>query len=132
MKSIKNMMPTQAVVIRNGVEKKIQVEELVVGDLVVLSYGTKVPADIRITETRDLKFDKSMLTGESEAIEGTVECTDERYVESKNIAYMTTLITNGQGKGIVIVHDSHCSNNDGNHCGDCMGCMASSSISDLY
>jgi len=43
MKSIKNMMPTQAVVIRNGVEKKIQVEELVVGDLVVLSYGTKVP-----------------------------------------------------------------------------------------
>ena len=42
------------------------------------------------------------MTGESDAIDGTVECTDERYVESKNIAYMTTLITNGQGKGIVI------------------------------
>jgi sodium/potassium-transporting ATPase subunit alpha len=70
--------------------------------LVVLSYGTKVPADVRLIESHDLKFDRSMLTGESEAIEGTVECTDERYVESKNIAYMTTLITNGQGKGIVI------------------------------
>ncbi len=102
MKSIKNMLPTEALVIRNGVEKKIPAEELVVGDLCLLSYGTKVPADIRLTVTQDIKFDKSMLTGESEAIEGTVECTDERYVESKNIAYMTTLITNGQGRGIVI------------------------------
>ncbi|CAF0901274.1 unnamed protein product [Brachionus calyciflorus] len=102
MKSIKNMMPSSATVIRNGTEKKIPVEEVVVGDLVLLSYGNKVPADVRIIETHDLKFDKSMLTGESEAIEGTLECTDDRYVESKNIAFMTTLITNGQGKGIVV------------------------------
>ena len=102
MKSIKNMMPNSALVIRNGHEIKIQVEEVVIGDLVCLSYGHKVPADVRITESHDLKFDKSMLTGESEAIEGTVECTDDRYVESKNIAYMTALITSGQGKGIVV------------------------------
>ena len=102
MKSIKNMMPHSATVIRDGSEHKIPAEDLVVGDLVHLSYGNKVPADIRIIESHDLKFDKSMLTGESEAIEGTVECTDERYVESKNIAYMTTLVTNGQGKGIVV------------------------------
>ena len=43
MKSIKNMLPTQAVVIRNGVEKKIQVEELVVGDLIVLSVTLRDP-----------------------------------------------------------------------------------------
>ena len=43
-----------------------------------------------------------MLTGESEAIEGTIECTDDKYVESKNIAYMTTLVTQGQGKGVVV------------------------------
>ena len=102
MKSIKNMMPSSATVIRNGTEQKIPVEEVVIGDLVLLSYGNKVPADVRIIESHDLKFDKSMLTGESEAIEGTIECTDERYVESKNIAFMTTLITNGQGKGIVV------------------------------
>ena len=102
MKSIKNMMPHSALVVRNGHEVKIQVEEVVVGDLVCLTYGNKVPADVRITESHDLKFDKSMLTGESEAIEGTVECTDDRYVESKNIAYMTALITSGQGKGIVV------------------------------
>lgn len=43
-----------------------------------------------------------MLTGESEQIEGTIECTDEKYLESKNMAYMTTLITQGQGKGLVV------------------------------
>jgi sodium/potassium-transporting ATPase subunit alpha len=102
MKSIKNMMPSAASVIRNGVEQKILAEDLVVGDLVVLSYGNKVPADIRLIESHDLKFDKSMLTGESEAIESSVICTDKVYVESKNIAFMTTLITNGQGKGVVV------------------------------
>lgn len=95
-------MPSSASVIRNGAEVKIPTEEVVVGDLVLLAYGNKVPADVRIVETRDLKFDKSMLTGESEAIEGTVECTDDRYVESKNIGFMTTLITNGSGKGVVV------------------------------
>ena len=78
------------------------VEDLVVGDLVLLSYGYKVPADIRLIESHDLKFDKSMLTGESEAIESSVNCTDKIYTESKNIAFMTTLITNGQGKGVVV------------------------------
>lgn len=102
MKSIRNLVPSQATVIRNGTELKIPTEELVVGDLLILSYGNKVPADVRIIESHDLKFDKSLLTGESEAIEGVVECTDEILVESKNIGFMTSLITNGSGKGVVI------------------------------
>jgi sodium/potassium-transporting ATPase subunit alpha len=102
MKSIKNMLPSTATVIRDGIEGKIPLEELVLGDIVVLIYGNKVPADVRIIESSDLKFDKALLTGESEAIEGTVECTDERFIESKNIGFMTTLVTNGKGKGIVI------------------------------
>jgi sodium/potassium-transporting ATPase subunit alpha len=61
MNSIKNMMPTETIVIRDGMEKKIHVEELVIGDLVLLIYGSKVPADIRLVETHDLKFDKSMV-----------------------------------------------------------------------
>ena len=102
MSSIRNMIPNSASVIRDGVEHKIPVEDVVIGDLVHLSYGNKVPADVRIIESHDLKFDKSMLTGESEAVEGTIECTDDRYLESKNIAFMTTLITNGQGIGVVV------------------------------
>ena len=43
-------------------EMKIHVEELVIGDLVLLIYGSKVPADIRLVQTNDLKFDKSMVS----------------------------------------------------------------------
>jgi sodium/potassium-transporting ATPase subunit alpha len=102
MKSIKSLIPSQATVIRDGAEHTIAAEELVVGDLVLLVYGHKVPADVRIIDSHDLKFDRSLLTGESEAVDGTVECTDDQYVQTKNIAFMTTLITNGQGKGIVV------------------------------
>ena len=100
MKSIKNLMPSEASVIRNGVEMKIQVADLVVGDLVILTNGAKVPADLRLIESNDLKFDRSMITGESEAIEGNINCTDEIYSESKNVSFMTSLVTNGNGKGI--------------------------------
>ena len=50
---------------------------------------------------KDLKFDRSMLTGESEAVDGSADCTDESYSESKNVAFMTTMITNGSGRAIV-------------------------------
>jgi sodium/potassium-transporting ATPase subunit alpha len=102
MSSIKNMMPSQATVIREGNECKIPTAEIVPGDVVVLPYGAKVPCDVRVIETKDLKFDKSMLTGESEAVEATIDCTDETFLESKNIGFMSTLITNGQGRGICI------------------------------
>lgn len=71
MKSIKGMMASDATVIRNGKEVKIPASDIVVGDLVVLINGTKVPADLRLIESNDLRFDRSMLTGESEAVEGT-------------------------------------------------------------
>ncbi len=71
MKSIKGMMASEATVIRDGGQIKISASELVVGDLILLTYGTKVPADLRIIESMDLRFDRAMLTGESEAVEGT-------------------------------------------------------------
>jgi len=102
MKSILRMMPQSANVVRDGKDLQIPFEELVVGDMVNLSYGKKVPADLRITECHDLKFDKSMLTGENEPVEGMVSTTEINYNEAKNIAYMTSLVTNGTGKGMVI------------------------------
>jgi sodium/potassium-transporting ATPase subunit alpha len=102
MKSIKNLIPSKATVIRTGAELNISAEEVVIGDVVVLSYGNKVPADLRIIECHDLKFDRSLLTGESDAVDGSVECTDESLLESRNIAFMTSLVTNGCGRGVVI------------------------------
>jgi len=103
MSSIKKMMPQAAHVIRDGEDKSIPAEELVLGDVVYLTYGKKVPADVRIIESNDLKFDKSMLTGESEPVDGTVQCNEKVFHEAKNIAFMTSLITNGSGKGVVVL-----------------------------
>jgi sodium/potassium-transporting ATPase subunit alpha len=63
MKSIKSMMPSDATVVRDGVELQVPVCDLVVGDVVVLTNGSKVPADLRLIESNDLKFDRSMITG---------------------------------------------------------------------
>jgi sodium/potassium-transporting ATPase subunit alpha len=61
------------------VESRIRLPatELVFGDIVTITLGSKVPADLRLVEvSSDLRFDRSILTGESNAIPGTVECTD--------------------------------------------------------
>jgi sodium/potassium-transporting ATPase subunit alpha len=66
MASILNLLPENAVVLRDGQPKSIPSNELVVGDVVQLSTGQKVPADMRIIKaSNDLKFDKSILTGMS-------------------------------------------------------------------
>ena len=70
MQSIKGMMSADATCIRDGMQVQVPAANLVVGDLVLLTYGNKVPADLRIIDANDLKFDRAMLTGESEAVEG--------------------------------------------------------------
>ncbi|KAJ1914482.1 hypothetical protein IWQ60_008792, partial [Tieghemiomyces parasiticus] len=102
MKSINNMLPASCDVIRDGILKTIPASELVTGDRVQLNYGNKVPADVRIIECVDLKFDKSVLTGENDPIKATVEYTSENYLETRNMGLMGTLVTNGNGVGIVV------------------------------
>lgn len=65
MKSIKSLIAEDAIVIRDGKQQTVPAADLVVGDLVVLSMGDRVPADMRIVQvSSDLKFDRSLLTGE--------------------------------------------------------------------
>ncbi|KAJ8078261.1 hypothetical protein PM082_000467 [Marasmius tenuissimus] len=103
MASIKNMLLSEIVVIRDGQVHKMPASELVSGDLVQLSMGNKIPADIRLIEaSSDLRFDRSILTGESVPIPGTVESTNANFMESHNIALQGTLCTNGSGTGICV------------------------------
>ncbi|KIY71864.1 calcium ATPase [Cylindrobasidium torrendii FP15055 ss-10] len=103
MASISAMLPIDVPVIRDGEILTIPPSELVMGDLVKISMGCKVPADIRLIDaTSDLRFDRSILTGESNPIAATVGCTDENFMESKNIALQGTLCTNGSGRGICV------------------------------
>lgn len=104
MNSILHLLPENAVVIRDGEHKSISASELVVGDVCILSTGNKVPADMRIIKaSADLKFDRSVLTGESEEIPGTVEPTETNFLETKNIALLGTHICNGNATGIVVL-----------------------------
>ena len=93
-----------AVVIRNGHRLKIATEELVPGDLVLLEGGFHVPADIRVLETKELKINEAVLTGEWAPIlkkPGEVP-SDTALAERTNMAWMGTLISSGYGKGIVV------------------------------
>ncbi|KAG6885958.1 hypothetical protein C0992_004761, partial [Termitomyces sp. T32_za158] len=104
MKSILYLMPSECLVIREGRMSRLRIADLAVGDIVVLSAGNTVPADMRLIEASDdLRFDRSVLTGRSEEIEGIVESRGEAFTEARNIALMNTQVTNGRAKGVVVL-----------------------------
>ncbi|KAI1315762.1 hypothetical protein EDD11_000365 [Mortierella claussenii] len=104
MSSILDMIPADCIVFRDGQLVKIPASNLVVGDQVHLSLGNKVPADLRLIQaSNDTRFDRAVLTGESEAIEASAAATDDNFLESKNIAFMGTHIVQGSCVGIVVL-----------------------------
>ncbi|MBW4624127.1 MAG: HAD-IC family P-type ATPase [Brasilonema octagenarum HA4186-MV1] len=99
---------TEATVIREGQKLRIPSRELVPGDVVLLTSGDKVPADLRLIKVRNLQVDESALTGESVAVEkeAGVETPplppDIPLAERKNMAYTGGFVTFGQATGIVV------------------------------
>lgn len=104
MKSILDLLPSDALALRDGSFVKIPSSDLVAGDIVRISIGNKVPADIRLlSSSGDIRFDRSMITGEAEEIEGALGSTDPNFLESRNIAFMGTMVVNGSAVGIVVL-----------------------------
>ncbi|KAG1805746.1 hypothetical protein EV424DRAFT_1544281 [Suillus variegatus] len=102
MKSIKSLIAHEAAVIRDGKQQLILATDIVVGDIVVLSTGDRVPADLRIVAaSSDLRFDRSLLTGESDMIPGSLEATSDNALETRNLALTSTFVTQGTCNGIV-------------------------------
>ncbi len=102
MDSFKNLIPPQALAIRGGVKKNLKAEDLVVGDLVEVKFGDRVPADIRIIKAQSFKVDNSSLTGEAEPQSRSTEFTHENPLETKNIAFFSTNAVEGTALGIVV------------------------------
>ncbi len=106
LEALKKMTTPKATVIRDGVRQELPAALLVAGDIVCLEAGYLVPADMRLIESANLKVEESALTGESLPIEkdadfligtsGEVPLGDRH-----NMAYMSTIVTYGRGKGIV-------------------------------
>ncbi|XP_076304487.1 sodium/potassium-transporting ATPase subunit alpha-B-like isoform X1 [Tachypleus tridentatus] len=102
MESFKNMVPQYATVLRDGQKFSIPAEEVVVGDIVEVKSGDRIPADIRIISSHSFKVDNSSLTGESEPQTRSPELTNDNPLETRNLAFFSTNCVEGTGTGIVI------------------------------
>lgn len=89
------MVPQFAIVVRSGKKMNVLAEDVVVGDLVEVKYGDRIPADIRIIESKGFKVDNSTLTGESRPITRTPEYTHINPLETKNLAFFSTNAVEG-------------------------------------
>eukprot|EP00096_Caligus_rogercresseyi_P010090 TRINITY_DN355_c0_g3_i3.p1 TRINITY_DN355_c0_g3~~TRINITY_DN355_c0_g3_i3.p1 ORF type:complete len:894 (+),score=176.23 TRINITY_DN355_c0_g3_i3:94-2775(+) len=102
MESFKNMVPQYALCWRDGEKVTITAAELTVGDIIEVKFGDRIPADIRVVESRGFKVDNSSLTGESEPQSRSPEFTHENPLETKNLAFFSTNAVEGTAKGVVV------------------------------
>ena len=104
---LKELVETTSTVIRNGQKIDIPIKDVTIGDLVVLSAGSMIPADLRIIEDKDLYVGQSSLTGESDSVkknsvsENKLEDIDS-ILDLDTICFMGTNVISGTAKGIVI------------------------------
>lgn len=101
---LRKRVARRTVVLRDGSAKNIDVAELVPGDVVQLTVGDIVPADMRLTETHNLECDESMLTGEAEpAQKSTKPCSGtESALDLTCCVYSGTVVKNGTATGVVV------------------------------
>ncbi len=104
IEALQEMTPLKAKVIREGVTKEINAEELVPGDIVILEAGNYVPADCRLLESHNLKIEESSLTGETEAVLKDADMIAKKGItlgDMLNMAFMASIVVNGTGKAVV-------------------------------
>ena len=104
---LKELVATKSNVIRDGKKVSIPVKEVTIGDIVVLSAGDMIPADLRILEAKDLYVGQSSLTGESDAVKKQVDTNIsleeiDNLSDLDNICFMGTNVISGSAKGVVI------------------------------
>ncbi|KAJ3078622.1 hypothetical protein HDU99_000469, partial [Rhizoclosmatium hyalinum] len=102
LESFLNMIPAQCYVIRDSQTQQISAKDLVLGDIVVIRSGDKIPADVFILAATDLKVDNSSLTGEAEPQERSNKNSHDNPLEATNIAFNSTMAVTGNGYGLVI------------------------------
>lgn len=103
--ALKQMAAPKARVIRQGHEREIPSELLVPGDVVILESGVKVPADLRLFRTVELRVDEAILTGESLPVQKIAAALPEENLtpgDQKNMAFLGTVALMGRGRGVVV------------------------------
>ncbi len=102
--AIRQILTHEALVTRDGLKKTIPVDEIVPGDIVHLHSGDKVPADLRLFYSKDLKVEEALLTGESVPVDKTTDPVeaDTPLGDRSGMAFSGTMVSYGQGTGIVV------------------------------
>ena len=104
---LKELVGTTTLVLRDGKEIKIPIHNITIGDVVLLSSGSMIPADLRIIEAKDLYVGQSSLTGESDAVKKSVNSElnsndINSITDLDTICFMGTNVISGSAKGVVI------------------------------
>lgn len=103
--ALSKLVTVKVVVIREGKQKEIDSEELVLGDIVLLDSGDKICADLRIIEQQNLMVDESILTGESVQVQKTEDIIKNEktsLTEQTNILFSGTTVVKGRAVGVVV------------------------------
>ena len=105
-KQLNRLIHESITVRRAGEVKEISADELVVGDIVLLSAGDRVPADMRLIKVNDLFISQAAITGESAILEKNAQAlsysNSESLTQLENLAFMATTVISGKGEGIVL------------------------------
>src|SRR5262244_3271006 len=106
--SIRNMLSAEARTVRGGETRMLPADELVPGDLVLLESGDKVPADLRLTEVKNLRTEEAALTGESVPANKTTDPVSEKATvgDRENMAFSGTMVVSGRATGVVVATGS--------------------------
>ena len=102
--SIRHLLSSNATVIRNGRRYIVPAKSLVPGDIILLQSGDKVPADIRLFQSKSLQVQESALTGESKSVSKSTASVLESatLADRQSMVLSSTMVTYGRGKGVVV------------------------------
>ena len=106
--NLSRLIVNTATVIREGVEQELPIDEIVVGDIIKLSAGDMIPADVLLLESRDFFVQQSGLTGESDAVEKVclAKADGQNFdslLETESLAFMGTNVISGRATALVLV-----------------------------
>lgn len=103
IKKLKDIVSLEAKVVRDGEEKEVKASQLVPGDIILLSTGSKVPADGRIIDSSNLETQEAALTGESTTVTKSLDKINQesQVADRTNMAFSGTTVTKGKAKAVV-------------------------------
>lgn len=104
LQNIRNILSSEAVIIRQGAHETVPTAALVPGDVVVIRAGDRIPVDLKIIEAHGLRVEEAILTGESTVVEKTtVALAGELSLGDRtNLVFSGTTVSSGAGRGVVV------------------------------